>query len=153
MITANDDDAVLNPALEPFSVLVGEWKTIGTHPKLPGVTLRGHTSFNWMEGGAFLIMHSKIDGGKIPTSIAIFGSDNTKSEYFMLCFDERKVSRKCEVAFNDNVLKWWRSAPEFSQRYTFTFTDNNNTIISKGEMSENGTTWEQDLDLTYTRVK
>ncbi len=153
MKTTNHATAILNPALEPFSVLIGEWKTIGTHPKLPGITLHGHTSFNWMEGGTFLIMHSEMDEGKIPSGIAIFGSDNTKSEYFMLYFDERKVSRKYEVVFKDNVLKWWRNAPEFSQRYTFTFTDNNNTIIGKGEISGDGTTWEQDLDLTYTRVE
>ncbi len=68
-------------------------------------------------------------------------------------FDERKGSRKCDVLFQGDILKWWRNGPEFSQRYTFTFTDNGNTIINKGEISENGTTWEQDLDLTYTRFK
>jgi len=153
MKIVNHNAAIPNPALTSFSALIGEWITVGMHPKLPGVTFHGYTSFTWMEGGAFLIMHSEINEGKIPTSIAIFGSDNSKGEYFMLYFDERKVSRKCDVVFQDNVLKWWRNAPEFSQRYTFTFTDNGNTIISKGEISENGTTWEQDLDLTYTRVK
>jgi hypothetical protein len=142
-----------NPELEPFSVLIGTWTCIGTHAKLPGRTLHGHTSVNWLEGGAFLIMHSKFDEEEIPTGVSIFASDNTRRELFMLYFDERKVSRKCDVTFQDNVLTWSRSAPEFSQRYTLTFTDNNNTIISKGEMSENGTTWEQDLDLVYTRVR
>jgi hypothetical protein len=153
MKIANHPAAIPNPALKSFSILIGEWKTVGTHAKLPGIALHGHTSFNWLEGGAFLVMHSKNNEGKIPTSVAIFGSDNSKGEYSMLYFDERKVSRKCEVAFKDNVLKWWRSAPGFSQRYTFTFTDNGDTIITKGELSEDGATWEQDLDLTYTRVK
>jgi hypothetical protein len=147
------DAAIPNPALKLFSALVGEWETVGAHPKLPGIILRGHASFNWIEGGAFLVMHSSFTGGKIPTSIAIFGSDNSKSEYFMLYFDDRTVSRKYDVAFQDNVLKWWRDAPEFSQRYSFTFTNNGNTIIGKGEMSQDGTTWEQDLDVTYTRTK
>lgn len=98
-------------------------------------------------------MHAKNEEGKIPTNIAIFGSDNSKGEYFMLYFDERKVSRKCDVSFKDNVLKWWRTGPEFSQRYTFTVTDNGNTIVGKGEMSQDGVNWEQDLDLNYTRIK
>lgn len=98
-------------------------------------------------------MHSEIDEGKIPASIAIFGSDNTKEEYFMLYFDERRVSRKCDVVFQDNVLKWSRNAPEFSQRYTFTFTNDGNTIISKEEMLKDGTTWEKVLNLTYIRIK
>ena len=71
----------------------------------------------------------------------------------MLYFDERKVSRKYDVSFQNNILKWWRNSPEFSQRYTWTLADDGNTIIGKGELSKDGTTWEKDLDLTYTRVK
>lgn len=97
-------------------------------------------------------MHAEVDNENVPTGVAIFGSDDSKGEYFMLYFDERKVSRKCDVAFEEGVLKWWRNAPGFSQRYTFTFVNNGDTIITKGELSKDGTTWEKDLDLTYTRV-
>jgi hypothetical protein len=145
--------AIPNPALTSFSALVGDWKTAGTHPYLPDTILHGHTSFNWMEGGAFLTMHSEIDKEGFPGTIAIFGTDNTTGECFMLTFDERKVSRKYDVKFQDNILKWWRNAPEFSQRYSFTFSDDGNTIVGKGEISKDCTVWEQDLDLTYTRVK
>ena len=142
-----------NPALLPLSGLVGEWETIGTHPYLPEMVLHGHTSFNWIEGGAFLIMHSENDEEKIPSGIAIFGSDDATGEFIMLYFDERKVSRKYEVSFQDNVFKWWRNDPEFSQRFTWELTDNGNTIISKGEMCKDGTIWEKDLELTYKRAK
>ena len=97
-------------------------------------------------------MHSENDEEKIPGGIAIFGSDDATGEFFMLYFDKRKVSRKYEVSFQDNVLKWWRNYPAFSQRFTWKFTDNNDTIISKGEMCKDGTTWEKDLELTYTRI-
>ncbi len=72
MKIANHDASIPNPALKSFSALIGEWKTSGTHPKIPGITLHGHTSFNWMEGGAFLVMHSKINEGKIPTQYCHF---------------------------------------------------------------------------------
>lgn len=153
MENSKHEAAISNPALKSLSALVGEWKTVGTHGYLPGKTFHGYTSFKWIEGGAFLIMHSEIDEEEIPSGIAIFGSDNTTGEYFMLYFDEREVSRKQDVSFQDNIMKWWRNAPEFSQRYTFTFTDNGDTIISKGEISKDGTAWEKDLDLTYIRVK
>jgi hypothetical protein len=152
MKNAKHEAAIPNPALEPFGALIGEWKTTGTHPYLPGI-LHGHTYFNWIEGGAFLMMHSEIEEEGVPSGIAIFGSDNTTGECFMLYFDERKVSRKIDVLFENNVLKWWRNGPEFSQRYSFTFSDDGNTIISKGEISKDGKTWEKDLDLTYTRVR
>lgn len=145
--------AIPNPLLEPFGILIGEWKSIGHHPYLPGIVLHGRTSFSWIEEGAFLMMRSENEEGKIPSGIAIFGSDDATGELFMLYFDERKVSRKYEVSFRDNVLKWWRNDPAFSQRFTFRFTDHNDTMISEGEMCKDGTAWEKDLELTYTRVK
>src|SRR5262245_36062085 len=114
--------AIPNPALKLFSVLVGEWNTVGTHPGLPNVTLHGRTSFEWFEEGAFLIMRSEIDEPGIPSGVAIFGSDNATSECFMLYFDERGVSRKYDVSFRGNVWKWWRNDPSFSQRYTATIS-------------------------------
>lgn len=55
-----------NPALKPFEILVGEWQTTGSHPYFPGTTLRGRTSFEWLEGGAFLILRAEIDHPKFP---------------------------------------------------------------------------------------
>lgn len=141
-----------NPALDPLKPLVGEWKTTGTHPLLPGKLLEGHASFNWIEGGAFLIWHSKINEKGFPTGTAIFGSDNATGEVFMLYFDERQVSRKYEVSIQDNIVKWWRNVPNFSQRYSWTLTDNNNSIVGKGELCEDGRNWKKDLDLTFTRM-
>jgi len=47
----------------------------------------------------------------IPGGIAIFGSDDASGEYFMLYFDERKVSRKIDVSISGNELKWWGNTP------------------------------------------
>lgn len=41
--------ATPNPALKPFGVLVGEWKTVGTHGSLPNTILHGWTTFEWFE--------------------------------------------------------------------------------------------------------
>ena len=150
---SSHEAAIPNPALNPLKTLIGEWKTVGTHPYIPDTVFHGHTSFEWIEGGSFLIMHSEIDEPEIPSGIAIFGSDNSTREYFMLYFDERKVSRKYQISFQDDIVKWWRDAQDFSQRFTLTFADNGNTIISKGEMCKDGKNWEKDLELTYTRVK
>ena len=141
-----------NPGLKAFEVLVGEWKTTGTHGQMPGVTLEGHASFKWIEGGAFLRMQAEIANEKFPNGIAIIGTDDALGTCFMLYFDEREVSRKNDVLFENNVLKWWRNAPGFSQRYSFTFSEDFNTIISKGELAKDDKTWEKDLDLTYTRI-
>ena len=145
--------AISNPALEPFRVLIGRWNTTGTHGLVPDTILHGRTSFEWLEGGAFLMMRSEIDDPRFPSTIAILGSDDSEAEYYMLTLDQRGVSRKHEVTLHDNIWKWWRSAPEFFQRYQATIVDDGNTIIGKGELSKDGLSWEKDLDLTYKRVE
>lgn len=142
-----------NPALESFQVLVGQWQTTGSHPYLPDVILHGRTTFEWLYGGAFLIMHSEIDNPNFPKGVAIFGSDDAAKTYFMLSFDERGVSRKYDVAMIGNQLKWWRDDPHFSQRFTMTIEDDRNQMVCTGEMSREGAAWEKDLAMTYVRLK
>ena len=142
-----------NPALKPFEVFIGEWKTTGSHPYLPDTVLHGRVSFEWLEGGAFLLLRSEIDEPRFPHGIEIFGSDDVEKKFFMLHFDERGVSRIYNVSMEGNQLKWWRDDPNFSQRITITIEDDGNKMISRGEMSRDGGAWEDDLELTYTRVK
>lgn len=149
---AANEAAKPNPALAPLTILVGTWKTTGTHPLVPGTTFHGRTSFAWIEGGAFLIMRSRIDEPEIPSGIAVFGTDDTTGECSMLYFDERGVSRRYEVSLRDHVWRWWRDAPGFSQRFTATIAADGRTMAGTGEMSRDGTTWEPDLALTYTRA-
>ncbi|HEY0602825.1 MAG TPA: hypothetical protein VGD58_07935 [Herpetosiphonaceae bacterium] len=152
-MTTKREASIPNPALQPLSVLVGEWTTVGEHPLIPNTTLHGRTSFAWLEGGAYLIMHSEIDEPGVPTGMAIFGSDDDSDAFIMLYFDERGVSRRYSATLENNVLTWWRDAPDFSQRFTGTIADDGNTIIGTGAMAKDGASWEPDLALTYTRVK
>lgn len=141
-----------NHMLKPFASLIGEWKTIGTHPAVSG-EIHGRASFEWLEDGAFVIMHSEIiDDTRFPKGVAIFGSDDEAQTYYMIYFDERGVSRTYDVSFRDGVLEWRRDSPKLSQRVTLEVADGSQTIASKGEMSQNGSLWGPDLSLTYTRV-
>jgi len=149
----NNKAAIPNTYLEPFSVLVGSWKADGKHPLMPDTELHGSVTFEWIDNGAFLRMSSMIDHPQVPDGIALFGSDNDAKRIFMLYFDERDISRKYNVSFEHNVLKWWRDDPKFSQRFTVTFEDEGNVMNSKGEMCRDGKTWEGDLELVYSRIK
>lgn len=141
-----------NPRLQPLSVLIGDWKTVGNHPLLPNQTLYGHATFKWIEGGAFLMMYGVVNHEEFPAGIAIIGSDDASEEYSMIYFDEREVSRKYLVTFKNNVLTWWRNDPKFSQQFICEISNDGNTMVSKGKMSENGGAWKDDLALTYTRI-
>ena len=139
-----------NPALKPFAPLVGEWKTVGSHPYFPDTELHGRAKFELIEGGAFLLVRSQIDHPEFPDGIAIFGSDNGTGAFYQIYFDERGISRKYDVAFTENQLKWWRDDAHFSQRFTMTIAPDK--LVTTGEMSRDGGEWEKDLSQTYVKV-
>lgn len=140
-----------NPRLASFAPLVGTWKTSGSHPMMPGVALRGRSSFEWALGGAFLLWRSEMDDQRVPNGLAFIGSDDERDDCFMLYFDERGVSRKYDTSMRDGVWRWWRDDEKFSQRYAGTPSADGGTMVVAGEMRRNGGPWEPDLHLTYQR--
>ena len=144
---------VSNPALRPLGFLIGTWRTEATHPDMPDITFHGRTSFQWVEGGVFLIMHSEIDEAEIPSGVAIFGSDDGAERIFMLYFDERGVSRKFDVTVGVNEVTCRRDHPKFSQIMRLRVDGGGDLLIGSGRRSEDGAAWQDDLSLTYTRVQ
>jgi hypothetical protein len=151
MTTIGSEAAIPNPALKALDFLVGEWRTEGSHPMLPGKLLYGRTSFAWSDGGAFLVMRSEIDEPEVPSGIAVLGTDDDAKECSMLYFDERGVSRRYIVALRSDEWRWWRDTPGFAQRFHARLVDGGRQMVGQGEMNR-GDGWEPDLQLTYTRT-
>ena len=145
--------SIPNPRLAAFAPLIGTWTTEGRHALLPGTTLHGRATFEWLDGGAFVCMRSKVDDPRFPAGIAIFGSDDEAGTFTMLHFDQREVSRRYEVTIDAGVVRWERSSPTLSQRYVLTISADGDTAHSVGEMSRDGGEWGPDLELTYARVR
>jgi hypothetical protein len=140
-----------NKALAPFARLIGRWKLSARHPMFPGEQFHGEASFEWLDDGAFLIWHSKIDDARFPVGIAVIGGDDERDEYFMLYFDDRGVSRQYDLAVEGNTISWSRNTPTFSQRFTWTIADDASAFVTRGQMSRNGGPWEGDLEAECTR--
>jgi hypothetical protein len=133
--------------------LVGEWTTEATHPAFPG-TVEGRAVAEWLEGKHFLILRSHADHPDVPDSIAIIGPPTEgASTLAMYYFDSRGIHRVYQVSLDDNVWKMWRDAPGFSQRFTGAFGDGGDTISGLWELSRDGSTWNDDLKITYRRTR
>ena len=141
-----------NPELKNLEVVVGEWDLQGAHPLIP-TPIRGRASFEWLEGGDFLAWRTNYEQPGPPSALAVIGRDDSTATYSVLYYDQRGVSRIYEITIEDNVWKMRRDAPGFQQRMTFTISDDRNTITVHGELSEDGSHWKQDLDLSYTRTR
>jgi hypothetical protein len=140
-------------SLKEFEVLIGEWSMVGRHPLLPSAVY-GHSSFEWLREGALLAWHFNWEPGQeIPNAFNVIGRDDAVETCSMLYTDERGVARIYQMSLADGIWKMWRESSGFSQRMTGTFSDDSNTITWHGELSHDGSTWEEDLSVTYTRKR
>ncbi len=139
-----------DPELEGFDALVGAWDSTAIHPSLPGVEVPGTASFEWLEGGQFLIGRSRNEHADFPDSLLVIGAGGDR--LVMHYFDSRGVERVYGTGFRDGVWRLWRDDPAFAQRFVGTFEDAGSTIVGLWEVAEDGGTWEPDLAITYHRA-
>jgi hypothetical protein len=137
-----------DPALDQLDLLVGDWDTESTHPKIDGV-LRGKTTFEWLAGRSFLIQRAE-NPDPVPSSISIIGGGDTPGTWPMRYFDSRGIERVYQFSFQDRVLKFWRDHPGFMQRATGVFEDRDRTLRLRSELAENGP-FKPDLEMIYRR--
>ena len=139
-----------DPSLEPLNALVGEWETAATHPMFAGTVVNGHCTFEWLEGERFLLQRSRTEHPDFPDSLGVIGApeDGLSMHYF----DSRGIFRVYELEFGDGAWKMWRDAPDFSQRFEGSFEDGGDTISGLWKLSRDGSSWDDDLQITFRRV-
>jgi hypothetical protein len=142
---------VENPALKPLEFLVGEWRLVATHPSFP-TAVTGQANIEWLEGGAFLSVHTSFEQPGPPGGKEIIGKDDASDTYRVLYFDERGISRIYKLSLEGSVWKMRRNAPGFNQRFTASLSEDGNSMAAFWEKSSDGKKWAIDLELTYIRV-
>lgn len=145
----------LNPTLERLAAFIGDWDieiSAMSFDDDPASVAHGHASFEWLEG-AFLIQRSEISAPDFPRSTAIIAPDDAAEMYGMLYYDSRGVSRLYKMTLSGGIWTLWREFPGFSQRFNGTFSDDGKVITAYWEKSSDGSHWEHDFDITYTKVR
>ena len=137
-----------DPTLEPFDALIGTWDTEVTHPKIDGV-VAGSVTFEWLEGGRFLVQRSHNDHELFPDAISVIGAPEAGDGLVMEYFDSRGVRRTYGVSFDDGVLRFWRDDPAFAQR--FSATPGDDTFDGLWQLARTPGDWQDDLKVIYRR--
>jgi hypothetical protein len=139
-----------------LDVLLGEWSTEARFPGLSPGDVRGRVSFEWMAGERFLIQRWEVPIPEAPDGLAIIGHDEGRGTLLQHYFDSRGVARVYEMTLGGGVWTLTRTTPDFSplsfaQRFVGRFSDDGMRIDARWEIAHDGTTWEHDFELVYTR--
>jgi hypothetical protein len=137
-----------DPALEPFDALIGTWATEATHPLFDAV-VPGSITFEWIEGGHFLVQRSRNEHELFPDAICVIGAPQAGGGLVMEYFDSRGVRRTYRVSLADGVLRVWRDDPAFAQRFSATLADDR--FEGRWQLARTPGDWQDDLRVTYRR--
>ena len=137
-----------DPALQPFDALIGTWATEATHPRFDGVVPGGIT-FEWLEGGHYLVQRSRNEHEHFPDGISVIGAPEDGDGLVMEYFDSRGVRRTYGASLEDGVLRWWRNHPGFDQRARAELGPDTFELVH--QLAETPGDWKDDLRVTYRR--
>lgn len=138
-----------DPMLEPFEALIGTWATEATHP-LVDVVVPGSITFEWLEGGRFLIQRSRNEHELFPDAICLIGAPEAGEGLVMEYFDSRGVRRTYGVSLEDGVLRMWRESPGFDQRFSATLGPD--AFVGRWQLANTPGDWHDDLNVSYRRA-
>jgi hypothetical protein len=137
-----------DPTLEPFDALIGTWASEATHPQVDEV-VRGIVTFEWLEGGRFLIQRSRTDHELFPDAISVIGAPESGEGLVMEYFDSRGVRRTYSVSLAEGVLRIWRHHPGFDQRFSAALEPD--AFEGQWQLAKRTGDWKNDLKVTYRR--
>lgn len=155
-------DSPASTAMQSLEPLIGEWRMDALFPSrspAAGMEVDGvaRVVFQYLPGRLFVIQRWEVPHPDAPDGIAIIGWDSSRDSLLQHYFDSRGVARLYEMSFGDGVWKLSRTAADFSpldfaQRYTGAVSDDGRAIRGTWELSTDGSRWEHDFELSYTKI-
>jgi hypothetical protein len=149
------DQPTAENALKELEVLVGEWSVEATPPGGEPWPGSASITFEWLEGSdkRLLVERATVEMPEAPNTVCVIGCDAANGRFYQLYTDDRGVCRVYEMSIGDGEWKLWRQGEPFDQRYAAQFSDDGKRIEGRWEAAKDGTNWETDFDLVFTRVK
>jgi hypothetical protein len=146
------DEADPRAKLEPFQALIGKWTIEMTHPMVEDTVVRGRVTYEWLEGGRFLIQRAVNEHPDFPDSLCVIGVMEGENDLSMQYFDSRGVHRVYEIGFDGRELTLERDAPGFAQRCSAKLSDDGSNLAGVWQLNEDDQGYRDDLAFTYRRA-
>jgi hypothetical protein len=130
--------------------LVGAWTTEARHQLLPDEAIAGSSQVEWLAGERFLIYRTHYDHADLPDALAMLGDTAGLQMHY---FDTRGVYRLFDLTVTSEgwAIERPKGAEAFAQRMTYRFDDDR--MDGTSQLSYDGVTWEDDLEIVYRRSR
>jgi hypothetical protein len=140
-------------ALKQLEPLIGEWTVKAIPPGGEPWPGEARATFEWHASGAHVVASQTNEMPEAPDSISIIGCDVPNGTYYQLYSDDRGVCRIYEMRIGDGEWRLWREGAPFPQRFSARIEDGGHTIAGRWEKAEDGTNYDADFDLVYTKIR
>jgi hypothetical protein len=146
--------------LDKLEIFTGKWHTTGKQLEGvvgPAADIDVRESYEWLDGKYFLVHHFKGDlGGNEAACIEMIGYDPETKKYSVNTFYNNGVAHKWTLTESIGTWvisgTWPMQGKEMKTRCTMDFSEDEKTLTSKWEMSENGNKWETFWKTTSTKA-
>ena len=95
------------------------------------------------------MQRSHVEHELFPDAICVIGAPETGEGLVMEYFDSRGVRRTYGVSLAEGVLRIWRDAPGFDQRFSATL--GRHSFEGLCELARTPGDWQDDMKVTYRR--
>jgi hypothetical protein len=138
------------PELTSLEVLIGKWRNEIQFKSNPDNSGTGSVSYEWMEGGFFLVEHFEQTFKKEGKhkGISITGYDSESQTCLSHFFDNHGNIRFYKLRIEARIFtitgEW--------ERYKGEISEDGNTITGTWEQSKDGANWQYMCDVKQTRL-
>ena len=94
------------------------------------------------------MLRSRNEHELFPDAISVIGAPEDGDGFVMEYFDSRGVRRTYGISLEDGVLRIWRDAPGFDQRYVATIGEEFEGLF---QLATTPGEWKDDLKVVYRR--
>jgi hypothetical protein len=109
----------------------------------------GTVTYEWLEGGHFVVQRSHNEHELFPDAICVIGAPESGEGLVMEYFDSRGVRRTYATSLEDGVLRIWRDAPGFDQRFEVEIAPDGFEGVH--QLARAPGEWQDDLRVIYRR--
>jgi hypothetical protein len=155
------------PEIQRLGALVGRWRSEGHIVGEAPVSIKGTDVYEWLPGGFFLVHHVDVMIGEQPVqAIEIIGEyDPTTDSFTARAYDNQGNVTIMRARVDDQGVWTFTGGGDIAPaaqptsatgsgavRSTLTVSPDGRRMAAKWERSDDGTTWQLWMDMTFTRM-